>query len=247
YRQRRHGNSPTQAAARQFVVASQNHDQVGNRAIGEWLAHLVSFESAKLAAATYLLSPYIPLIFMGEEYAESAPFQYFTSHTDPELAKAVSEGRRTEFSRFEWADEVPDPQDEATFQRSKLDHTLRESGRHKAINDLYRELLRLRRELPALAHLSKDDQQVIAYEVEQVLYVHRWHAEIEVVLALNFAETPVEIMLPIPAGDWRRVLDTADERWGGEGVETAESVESNGRVRLRLAERSAVMYQRHDG
>ena len=247
YRERHHGSSPKQAAARQFVVASQNHDQVGNRATGERLAHLVSFESAKLAAATYLLSPYIPLIFMGEEYAESAPFQYFTSHTDPDLAKAVSEGRRNEFQRFNWAGEVPDPQDEVTFQRSKLDHSLRDSGPHKAINDLYRELLRLRRELPALARLSKDDQEVIAYEVEQVLFVRRWHARHEVTMAFNFAEEAVEMGLPVPAGAWRRAFDTADARWGGAGEEMSGSIDSDGRVHMRLMERSAVLLVHTDG
>ncbi|HYI16647.1 MAG TPA: DUF3459 domain-containing protein, partial [Thermomicrobiales bacterium] len=244
FRERQHGNSPALAAARQFVVASQNHDQVGNRATGERLTHLVSFESARLAAAAYLLSPYIPLIYMGEEYAEAAPFQYFTSHTDPDLAKAVSEGRKSEFSRFDWAGELPDPQDEATFQRSKLDHTLREGGQHKAINDLYRELLRLRRELPALAHLSKDDQEVIAYEVERVLYVRSWHAGHEVVLALNFAESEAEVALPVPAGDWTRVLDTADSRWGGDGGEMPERVTSDGRVTVAIAGRAAVVLER---
>jgi len=243
YRERAHGNSPKQAKARQFVVASQNHDQVGNRATGERLSHLVSFESAKLAAATYLLSPYIPLIFMGEEYAETAPFQYFTSHTDPDLASAVSEGRRNEFKRFNWAGDVPDPQDEATFQRSKLDHSLRESGQHQQINNLYRELLRLRREHPALSHLSKDDQEVIGYEVERVLYARRWHAGHEVVLALNFAEETVEIDLPIPAGTWTLLLDTADERWGGEGPEAA-GIRSQGRARVKIAGRSAVVLER---
>ena len=244
YRQRRHGNSPKLAQARQFVVASQNHDQVGNRAAGERLASLVSFESAKLAAATYLLSPYIPLIFMGEEYAETAPFQYFTSHTDPDLAKAVSEGRRNEFKRFKWSGDVPDPQDEATFQRSKLDHSLREGGRHKALNALYRELLRLRREQPALAHLSKEDQEVIPFEAEHALYVRRWHEGHEVVLAFNFAENLVDITLPIPNGEWKRILDTADTRFGGQGSETPGKVTSEDRVSLRLPGRSAVAFER---
>jgi maltooligosyltrehalose trehalohydrolase len=244
YRERRHGNSPARAAARQFVVASQNHDQVGNRAVGERLAALVSFESVKLAAAAYLLSPYVPLIFMGEEYAETAPFQYFTSHTDPNLAQAVSEGRRNEFKRFNWDADVPDPQDAATFERSKLDHNLREHGRHKALNDLYRELLRLRRELPALANLSKDDLEVIPHEVERALFVRRWHNGHEVVLALNFADADVEVALPVPAGSWRCVLDTADARWGGAGGTISESVLSQGRVDLSLQRLSAVLLER---
>jgi maltooligosyltrehalose trehalohydrolase len=218
YRQRTHGNSPREARARQFVVASQNHDQVGNRAAGERLCHLVSFESAKLAAVVTLLSPYLPLIFMGEEYAETAPFQYFTSHGDPDLAAAVSRGRRAEFAGFEWQGAVPDPQDVATFERSRLNHALREADPHRTMHAFYRELLRLRRELPALADLDKDSLEVTPLSAQQVLAVLRWSGDHVVALAFNFGEQHASVTLDVPAGHWRPVLATADTRWLGPGT-----------------------------
>ena len=103
------------------MVFSQNHDQVGNRKVGDRLTAVASFEQLKLAAAAVLLSPYVPLLFMGEEYGEKAPFQYFVSHSDPSIIEAVRKGRGDEFSSFEWAGELPDPQSEKTFLDSKLD------------------------------------------------------------------------------------------------------------------------------
>lgn len=217
-RQRTHGNSPRAAHARQFVVASQNHDQVGNRAVGERLSHLVSFESAKLAAAAYLLSPYLPLIFMGEEYAETAPFQYFTSHTDPDLAAAVSKGRTEEFKAFAWDGEVPDPQDEATFQRSKLNRELRHEGQHRTMYAWYRELLHCRRELPALAELNKDAMEVTVLD-SQLLFVRRWSDSdsVEVAMAFNFSDADAAAQRLIPPGMWRKILASSDDQWGGPG------------------------------
>lgn len=115
YRRRQHGDWPRLCDACQFVVFAQNHDQVGNRARGERLSTLVSFDGLKLAAGMVLLSPFVPLLFMGEEYGETAPFLYFTSHSDPTLVEAVRKGRLEEFAAFGCEDEVPDPQDEATF------------------------------------------------------------------------------------------------------------------------------------
>jgi maltooligosyltrehalose trehalohydrolase len=106
YRNRRHGNSPTDLEPWRFVVCCQNHDQVGNRARGERLSSLFDWESLKLAAGLVLLSPHIPLLFMGEEYNETAPFLYFVSHGDPALIEAVRRGRREEFARFTWEGEV---------------------------------------------------------------------------------------------------------------------------------------------
>src|SRR6202790_1374279 len=125
YRKRRHGNSPRGLSPAKFVVCNQNHDQVGNRAAGERLTGLVSFEALKLAAGITLLSPFVPMLFMGEEYGEPAPFQYFTSHGDPELGEAVRRGRREEFAAFGWEGSVPDPQNEHTFSRSSLNHSLK--------------------------------------------------------------------------------------------------------------------------
>jgi maltooligosyltrehalose trehalohydrolase len=99
----------------QFVVFSQNHDQIGNRMLGDRLSRLASFEALKLIAGTVLTSPYIPLLFMGEEYGETNPFQYFVSHTDEDLVKAVRNGRKSEFKDFHNSDETPDPQSQADF------------------------------------------------------------------------------------------------------------------------------------
>src|SRR5690606_5683570 len=118
-RKRPHGNSADQCSAKQFVVCSQNHDQIGNRMLGERLITLTDFASAKLAAATVILSPFVPLLFMGEEYGETAPFLYFTSHGDENLVQAVREGRKAEFAEFARHAEPPDPQSRATFEQSR--------------------------------------------------------------------------------------------------------------------------------
>ncbi|HET7825658.1 MAG TPA: malto-oligosyltrehalose trehalohydrolase, partial [Anaeromyxobacter sp.] len=141
FRKRPHGTDVRGLAPARFVTCVQNHDQVGNRPKGERLSTLVPWEALWPASALLVLGSGTPLLFMGEEYGETRPFQYFTSHSDPVLAKAVSEGRKGEFIGH--ADEVPDPQDPETFRRSKLSH--RRDGRHGALRDHYRRLLALRR------------------------------------------------------------------------------------------------------
>lgn len=127
------------------VTCTQNHDQVGNRARGDRLCHLVDDAGARLAAALVLLGPGTPMLFMGEEWAASTPFLYFTDHQDPDLAEAVRNGRRNEFKAFGWRPEdVPDPQALATFTRSKLAWDERREGRHAAMVEFYKELIALR-------------------------------------------------------------------------------------------------------
>ena len=157
YRGRRHGNSARHIDPIKLVVCSQNHDQVGNRLWGERLTELCSFERLKLAAAAVILSPFQPLLFMGEEYGETARFQFFVSHSDPELIAAVRRGRKEEFARFQWRDDPPDPQDEETFQRCKLNHGLRREGNHRVLREFYRRLIALRRTEPALAFPDRAD------------------------------------------------------------------------------------------
>jgi maltooligosyltrehalose trehalohydrolase len=150
HRRRQHGAPADDVSAEHFVIFIQNHDQVGNRAAGERLGALVSPNALRLAAALLLLAPYVPLIFMGEEYNEPAPFQYFVSHSDRELVAAVRKGRHEEFESFGWAGEVPDPQAEETFARSRIHFELRAEGEHAKLREMYRELLKIRREEPAL-------------------------------------------------------------------------------------------------
>jgi maltooligosyltrehalose trehalohydrolase len=248
HRRRRHGVPAAELGAERHVVFAQNHDQTGNRMLGDRLPALVPFEGLKLAASLVLLSPFLPLLFMGEEWGEPAPFLYFVDHQDPDLVRAVREGRRAEFAAFGWRAEPPDPGAEATFERSRIDPSLRERGEHGALYELYRELLRLRRSHPALAHRSKRDLGVNALDDARVLALHRWTREgSEAVALFHFGEgdAPVEVPeLPVPAGRWRRVLDTAEERWAGPGSAIPEEVESTGRVSLRLAGRSAVLLAR---
>jgi maltooligosyltrehalose trehalohydrolase len=142
FRKKAWGTSTRGLEPSRFVFCAQNHDQVGNRPHGERLSSLLPADALPAIAAITCLAPGLPLLFMGEEYGEPNPFQYFTSHEDPALARAVTEGRRAEFIAKAGGREVPDPQDPATFERSRLSH--RRDGRHGALRDVYRELLRLR-------------------------------------------------------------------------------------------------------
>lgn len=244
YRNRRHGRRPQLCNATQFVVFAQNHDQVGNRAFSRRLSTLVPFDGLKLAAGTVLLSPFVPLLFMGEEYGETAPFLYFTSHSDPEVVEAVREGRKEEFAAFDWKGEVPDPQDEATFQRSQLNHQLKEQERHRVLRDFYRHLLRLRREVPALKDLSMKKLEAVACEKEQVLFARRWSGESEVCIIFSFSEKNFTVDLPVPKGLWRKLLDTAEECWLGGGSAVPGSLKSEGCVQFTLGPRTCVVFER---
>lgn len=216
HRQRFHGADPLNCPAWRFVVCSQNHDQVGNRALGERLSGLLSFPALKLAAAATLLSPYLPLLFMGEEYGESHPFLYFISHGDPALIEEVREGRKKEFAAFHAEGEAPDPQSEALFELSKLQWRRSKTGRQGQLRAFYRELLRLRRELPALAHL--DNASLTATVIAPgVLELRRWRDRNRVAIWLNFAPQSVIVTVAPGAGAWRKALDAADTNWGGDG------------------------------
>jgi len=220
---RRRGNSSKDVPAKRFVVYSQNHDQIGNRRDGGRLSQIVSFEKLKLAAAAVLLAPNIPLIFMGEEYSETSPFQYFVSHSDAALIEAVRKGRKEEFAQFSWEGETPDPQSEETFRRSKLNWDLQGTGDHGVLRKFYGELLRLRRETPALAALDKHPIRVTTI-AGKVLVIERGSGNARVVVGFHFGDAAIELNLPIPPGRWEKRLDSAELRWGGTGTSVAERV-----------------------
>jgi maltooligosyltrehalose trehalohydrolase len=242
YRRRRHGNPSRDIPAHQFVVFAQNHDQVGNRMRGERLSELVCFEKTKLAAGVVVLSPFIPLLFMGEEYGETAPFPYFISHSDPALIEAVRRGRRDEFAAFGWADEPPDPQNERTFLRAKLKHSLRRKGRHKVLLEFNRELLRLRKGIPALANVSKDDMDVLNYEREKILVIRRWRDSDEAVMVFHLGQSPVTINIPFSEGRWENQMDSADKRWQGTESQLPGEIMSKGEVTVSLSAYSFVLF-----
>jgi len=213
YRKRRHGNSPAELRRSQMVVCSQNHDQVGNRMLGERTSKLLTFEAQKLSAACIVLSPYLPLLFMGEEYGEPAPFLYFTSHQDPALAQAVREGRTKEFGEFHAQGSPPDPQAEETFLRSKLHHDLRTEGRHQTLWQFYRELIRLRKDLSPLRELEATVLQFEMDEAQHCLRVTRRYEQSEILMIFNFGWTPQSCFGVRSSEHWQLVLDSADSKW----------------------------------
>ena len=240
HRRQRHGSSPRLNPVKQFVVCAQNHDQVGNRMLGERHGATLSPGDLRLAAATLLWSPFVPLLFMGEEYGERAPFQYFVSHSDPALVAAVRQGRRKEFAAFAWQGEVPDPQDEATFQRSKLDWGLQAEPAHGQLREFYRECLHARAGLAALAGAEKETMEVCAWEREQVLLACYRAPRQRVAVLLHFGSEPVELDLPLGAGLWRRVLDSQSTRWGGDSS-WPDQLTSGGSVRRQWGPRQALL------
>jgi maltooligosyltrehalose trehalohydrolase len=235
YWQRKHGISSRDIPAHRFVVFAQNHDQVGNRMNGERLSQLVPFEALKLAAGIVLLSPFIPLLFMGEEYGETAPFPYFVSHSEPALIEAVRRGRREEFAAFQWQSQLLDPQEEATFLRAKLNHDLRCDRQHSVLLEFYKQLIRLRKETPALAYLSKDRMEVLGYEKERIIFIRRWDENNEAIVAFNFNDRQISVVLPFPSGLWHRRLDSAEERWQGKGSIAPEQLSSKEEVTVTLS------------
>jgi maltooligosyltrehalose trehalohydrolase len=146
YRGREHGRPVDDLSPHQFLGYIQNHDQVGNRAIGDRVEQIVGMDRAKVAAGIVMTAPFIPMIFEGEEFAASTPFLYFADHDDPEMARAVKEGRRGEFAAFGWDPaEIPDPEDVGTFRWSKLNWDEVHEGQHEEMLEWYRKLIRLRR------------------------------------------------------------------------------------------------------
>lgn len=214
YRKREHGSSSKQIPAEKFIVFSQNHDQTGNRMLGERLSALVSFESLKLAAGMVLLSPYIPLLFMGEEYAETSPFLYFTHHSDLALIEAMRKGRKDEFRAFKWAGEPPDPQNIETFLISKIKWELRKEGEHKILLDFYKKLIKLRKQIPALSYLSKDNLDVCGFE--KFVFMRRWKDKSHALCIFNFSRDNTELKFSLPSG--KKVLDSSDVKWNGKGT-----------------------------
>jgi maltooligosyltrehalose trehalohydrolase len=208
HRERRHGRPPLPGTPGwRFLAYIQNHDQIGNRAVGERITALVSPGRAKIAAALVLCSPFVPMLFQGEEWGASTPFQYFTDHPDPALGRAVSEGRRSEFSSFGWRPEdVPDPQDVATFERSKLDWSELDREPHRSFLEWHRDLIDLRRSQPALGD-GRLDRVWVRHDDE-----HQWFVlgRGDIVVVCNLAERAQEVPLERPAIEVLLASDTAE-------------------------------------
>lgn len=209
----------------QFVVFAQNHDQTGNRMFGERLSALVSFEAQKLAAAVLLLSPHVPLLFMGEEYGEKNPFQYFTSHSDETLIAAVRKGRKEEFASFSWEGEVPDPQAASTFNNSMLTWNLEGS----VLLEFYRYLIALRKTRRALLNTARDS--VFVQVDGLVLAVERHGNGDRLLLLFNFGDAVASYK---DTRVLKKKFDSAAAIWNGPGTLQEE---------LSLQPLSAVIYE----
>jgi maltooligosyltrehalose trehalohydrolase len=244
HRRRRHGTIPGIRDGRRFVVCSQNHDQVGNRATGDRLTTSLNFDQLKIAAGATILSPFIPLLFMGEEYAEPNPFQYFVSHSDPVLVEAVRTGRREEFESFHWQAEVPDPQAESTFEHSKLNYTLKQMTPHREMWSFYRELLRIRREHPALRQLDLEQQDVDAVPGESVLWHLRYDRSGSVCLVvINFSKQEAKVRLLLQETRWRCILNSQDTAWEGNGSSADDIIVEQGTAELTISGESILVYE----
>jgi maltooligosyltrehalose trehalohydrolase len=243
-RRRRHGNPSADLPGQQFVICTQNHDQVGNRMLGERLSRLVSFDALKIAAGLLLLSPAVPLIFMGEEYGESAPFQYFTSHSDGDLIEAVRKGRREEFAAFGWKGEAPDPQSVATFAACVLQWTLHAQSPHRELLDFYRELLKLRRTLSALQRLDKAASCAELLEGTHVLVLRRNDAAQPALAISNLERKAANFVFPAASGSWTNLLDSRDRRFGGPGKSLPTVISEPTNTHLTLDEHQMGLFVR---
>ena len=193
FRNRIHGRSAANLSQHRFIGFIQNHDQVGNRAIGDRLRQIIGFNRTKVAAALVLLSPFVPLLFQGEEWAASSPFQYFADHEEPEMARLVSEGRRREFAAFGWDPNlIPDPEKPETFDRSKLPWNEIHEGEHAEMLAWYRKLIQLRRSTPSLNNGEPGNTRIRYDQHEMSFYMHRG----EVTVICNLGKE--ELLAPAP-------------------------------------------------
>ncbi|MEQ8673803.1 MAG: malto-oligosyltrehalose trehalohydrolase [Aggregatilineales bacterium] len=213
--QRIHGTSAADIPADRFIVSTQNHDQVGNRMLGERLSQLTDFDGLKLAAGLLACSPYVPMLFMGQEYGETAPFLYFVSHGDENLVAAVRKGRKEEFAAFNWAESPPDPQAEETFERSKLNHDLRTQGQHALLLAFYQDLLALRRNHPALTNPNRDETHVYADDTAPILCLERRDGDTALRMFMNFDLENEQTLRVLNIGRtrWNKIHDSHDLKW----------------------------------
>jgi maltooligosyltrehalose trehalohydrolase len=240
FRKKTYGSPTDGFPAKSFVIFNQNHDQVGNRKFGERLIELTDFETAKVAAGTMLISPYIPMLFMGEEYAERNPFLYFVSHEDEGLNKMVRKGRQQEFKSFyDDNQEAPDPASEATFEQSMLSWRIGTTNEKQAMFAFYKYLIRLRKKHPAIN--KADREQMRVSEVGEAILLERWQQNDYLIAVINPAGNPGSVNIPAGIkGTFSKLLDSSDEQWLGSGDVCPEKITANDQI--AIPGKSIVLY-----
>ena len=245
HRKKKFGIPATGRPGEQFIVFSQNHDQVGNRMMGERTSQLMSFEMQKLLAAAVITSPYLPMLFMGEEWGETNPFQYFVSHSDTVLAEAVRKGRKEEFAAFHLQGEAPDPVSEQTFVNSKLNWQLLTKDAHKKIFEFYKRLISLRKTHPVLQIPNRTDLSVRFDESGNTLMLHRWCKPDEVMILMNFSKKHQPVIPLAANGNWRLLLNSADHAWNGPAA-TNENANIQVEIPIVIQPESCLIYSSTD-
>jgi maltooligosyltrehalose trehalohydrolase len=243
YRKRYHGMPCRDLMPYQFIVCTQNHDQIANqKLLGERLAEILGFEGTKLAAGALLLSPGLPLLFMGEEYGETAPFTYFVSHSDPDLIEAVRKGRKLEFSGFGYHGDPPDPEATTTFLSCKLNWQLRYAGSHKILLEFYQALIQLRKTHPALLNFERSSIKAIADEALQLLTLYRSAKNCQLLSLFNFNHLEITIRPDLDdTCQVQKLLDSAEEEWLGQGTYLPQTLNPGQSVRVQR--RSFAIYE----
>lgn len=239
HRKKHFGVAPDTNPYSQFVAFVQNHDQIGNRMLGDRLTTQLSFEGLKLVAAALLLSPHVPMLFMGEEYGEKNPFQYFTSHTDPDLVTMVREGRKKEFSYFGWQEEVPDPQDEETFNRSRLSWTQKDEE-HAILLSFYTFLIAFRKERIAMKGTERKHVNVFRIPERDIIGVERNFQSDYLLIFFNFEKNVARFSYPDLIG-LRMLFDSSAAHWKADRSETPTFSRTNDSV--VMAPESVIIFE----
>jgi len=233
FRKKHHGNSSVNQPGKRFIAFSQNHDQTGNRMLGERTSSLVSFEALKLIAGVVFLSPYIPLLFMGEEYGEENPFFYFIHHSDNDLIDAVRKGRMSEFKDFMWQGKIPDPQAQDTFIKSKIRWAKRETGHHKILLDLYACLIDLRKTIPAIANLEKNSLKINIEKSTSILILERWYQNSHIFCMMNFHKDNQSFQMIFSGDQWQKIIDSSDMVWDGPGSSLPQKIDKTQQLTIQ--------------
>jgi maltooligosyltrehalose trehalohydrolase len=249
-RKRRHGAPSRDVPVESFVVFVQNHDQIGNRMPNERAVDVYPYEALKLALGWVLFAPYLPMLFMGDEYGETAGFEYFIDYHSHDLVETVRQGRRESFGmRLKDGEIPPDPQAEETFTRSRLNRQLRDQPRGKVLLDFHKHVIRLRKTIPALRALARDQMDVFDDEERRIVGLCRWSEGTCIYAVFNFSESKSEVMLPVPQGTWHVRMDSSAPRWQVSSGDQADHSDqppqtSDGRLLLTLPPLSFLLLER---